>query len=179
MAGTTANNSWPYPESSDFVADGATAIENLADAIDADVGDVDDLPRGLLGFSTALSNYTATTSGGDITSVTFTVPAGRRIMLQGNVPAFNQASTTLTVTLVIADEAAATPPTTYYNRSLLVLSSGENIGTTVTAITDVFGAGTHTVYLIGFTNTGTAVADGNAGAFFRANTLAVYDVGAS
>lgn len=36
MAGTTPNNSWPYPESSDFVADGATAIENLADAIDAD-----------------------------------------------------------------------------------------------------------------------------------------------
>lgn len=32
--GTTANYSWPYPESSDFVADGATAIENLADAID-------------------------------------------------------------------------------------------------------------------------------------------------
>jgi hypothetical protein len=34
--GTTANNGWPYPESTDFVADGATAIENLADAIDAD-----------------------------------------------------------------------------------------------------------------------------------------------
>ncbi len=34
MAGTTSNFSWPYPESSDFVADGATAIENLADAID-------------------------------------------------------------------------------------------------------------------------------------------------
>lgn len=32
--GTTANFSWPYPESSDYVADGATAIENLADAID-------------------------------------------------------------------------------------------------------------------------------------------------
>lgn len=34
--GTTPNNGWPYPESTDFVADGATAIENLADAIDAD-----------------------------------------------------------------------------------------------------------------------------------------------
>lgn len=32
--GTTPNFSWPYPESSDYVADGATAIENLADAID-------------------------------------------------------------------------------------------------------------------------------------------------
>jgi len=36
--GTTPNRSWPYPESSDFVADGATAIENLADAIDDSVG---------------------------------------------------------------------------------------------------------------------------------------------
>lgn len=35
--GTTPNYSWPYPESSDFVADGATAIENLADAADATV----------------------------------------------------------------------------------------------------------------------------------------------
>lgn len=147
------------------------------DVLDAD--DINALPGGLLGFSTSVADSTATTSGVDITNVTFTVPAGRRIMLQGNVPAFNQASTTLTVSLVIADEAAATPPTTYYNRSLLVLSTGENIGTTVTAITDVFGAGTHTVYLNAFTNTGTAVADGNPGAFFRANTLAVYDVGES
>ena len=36
--GNTANRSWPYPESSDFVADGATAIENLADAIDGSIG---------------------------------------------------------------------------------------------------------------------------------------------
>lgn len=33
--GTTGNYLLPYPESSDYVADGATAIENLADAIDA------------------------------------------------------------------------------------------------------------------------------------------------
>lgn len=36
--GTTPNYSWPYPESSDYVADGATAIENLADAADASLG---------------------------------------------------------------------------------------------------------------------------------------------
>ena len=40
--GTTPNYSWPYPESSDYVADGATAIENLADAVDTTVGDIDD-----------------------------------------------------------------------------------------------------------------------------------------
>jgi hypothetical protein len=36
--GNTANNNWPYPESSDLVKDGATAIENLADAIDTTLG---------------------------------------------------------------------------------------------------------------------------------------------
>ena len=36
--GTTSNYSWPYPESSDYVADGATAIENLADSIDTTLG---------------------------------------------------------------------------------------------------------------------------------------------
>ena len=38
--GTTSNYSWPYPESSAYVADGATAIENLADAIDTTVSDL-------------------------------------------------------------------------------------------------------------------------------------------
>ena len=33
--GTTPNYALPYPESTDFVADGATAIENLADDIDS------------------------------------------------------------------------------------------------------------------------------------------------
>lgn len=36
--GSTSNYSWPYPESSDFVADGATAIEDLADAVDQTLG---------------------------------------------------------------------------------------------------------------------------------------------
>ena len=36
--GNTANNNWPYPESTDLVKDGATAIENLADAIDTTLG---------------------------------------------------------------------------------------------------------------------------------------------
>lgn len=46
--GTTSNYSWPYPESSDYVADGATAIENLADAIDTTVA----------GYFTNYTNFT-------------------------------------------------------------------------------------------------------------------------
>lgn len=36
--GTTSNMSIPYPESSDYVADGATAMENIAEQIDSKTG---------------------------------------------------------------------------------------------------------------------------------------------
>jgi hypothetical protein len=38
MPTTTPNNLWPVPTSTDYVKDGATAIESLGDAIDASVG---------------------------------------------------------------------------------------------------------------------------------------------
>jgi hypothetical protein len=36
--GTTTNNGWTYPESTDLVKDGATAIQTLADDIDTTLG---------------------------------------------------------------------------------------------------------------------------------------------
>lgn len=72
MAGTTANFSWPYPQSTDYVADGATAIENLADAIDTTV---EERARGIVGYAEAfgtpiLSNIIAVQ---DVPGLTFTV----------------------------------------------------------------------------------------------------------
>lgn len=68
--GTTPNFSWPYPESSDFVADGATAIENLADAIDTSLytfpGIVQILSDGV-GSSVGNSTATHAASGLSIT----------------------------------------------------------------------------------------------------------------
>jgi hypothetical protein len=46
MATTTPNNAWPVPTSTDYVKDGATAIETLGDAIDTSVG------QGLLAWQT-------------------------------------------------------------------------------------------------------------------------------
>lgn len=54
MATVTPNNNWPVPTSTDFVKDGATAIESLGDAIDASVG------TGLL----AWTSWAPTLSGG-------------------------------------------------------------------------------------------------------------------
>ena len=53
MATTTPNNGWAVPTSTDYVKDGATAIETLGDAIDTSVG------TGLL----AWTSYTPTLSG--------------------------------------------------------------------------------------------------------------------
>jgi hypothetical protein len=46
MAGTTTNNSWDYPTSTDLVTNGAFAIETLADEIDTSVG------KGLIAWQT-------------------------------------------------------------------------------------------------------------------------------
>jgi hypothetical protein len=53
MAGTTTNNGWDYPTSTDYVKDGATAIQTLADDIDTSVG------TGLLQWT----SYTPTLGG--------------------------------------------------------------------------------------------------------------------
>jgi hypothetical protein len=57
MATTTPNNGWSVPTSTDFVKDGAVAIETLGDAIDASVG------TGLKAWTT----YTPTFIGGSWT----------------------------------------------------------------------------------------------------------------
>ena len=62
MATTTPNYGWPVPTSTDFVKDGATAIEALGDAIDATV----------FGLDSGLALISATTIGTAVSSVTVT-----------------------------------------------------------------------------------------------------------
>ena len=54
MAGTTSNNSWPYPTSTDLVTNGASAIQSLATSIDTSTG------KGLIAWQA----WTPTVSGG-------------------------------------------------------------------------------------------------------------------
>lgn len=60
MSGTTTNNGWTYPTSTDYVKDGATAIQTLATGIDTSTG------TGLLAWTTYTP--TVTPGGGAITS---------------------------------------------------------------------------------------------------------------
>lgn len=79
--GTTANNSWPYPESSDYVADGATAIENLADAIDTGLGDVTKISKGRTGFVERTTTAAVSSTAGSILSTNIDVITGRNYMV--------------------------------------------------------------------------------------------------
>jgi hypothetical protein len=59
MATTTPLNGWPVPTSTDYVADGAVAIEALGDAIDTSIG------TGLLAWTTWTPVLQAGFSGGN------------------------------------------------------------------------------------------------------------------
>jgi len=52
MAGTTTNNGWAYPTSTDLVTNGATAIQSLADGIDTSTG------KGLIAWQSYTPTFT-------------------------------------------------------------------------------------------------------------------------
>jgi hypothetical protein len=69
--GNTANNNWPYPESTDLVKDGATAIENLADAIDTTLGVFVPSNPGLTLINTTSFTGVSSQSINDVFSATY------------------------------------------------------------------------------------------------------------
>jgi hypothetical protein len=69
--GNTANNNWPYPESTDLVKDGATAIENLADAIDTTLGVFTPSTPGLSLISTTSFSGVSSVSVNSVFSATY------------------------------------------------------------------------------------------------------------
>jgi hypothetical protein len=67
--GTTTNNGWTYPESTDLVKDGATAIQTLADDIDTTLGVYAD--PGLVLLNTTSFSAVASQSVNDVFSSTY------------------------------------------------------------------------------------------------------------
>jgi hypothetical protein len=67
--GTTTNNGWTYPESTDLVKDGATAIQTLADDIDTTLGVYAD--PGLVLLNTTSFSAVASQSVNDVFSATY------------------------------------------------------------------------------------------------------------
>ena len=82
MATTTPNFGWSVPTSTDYVKDGATAIETLGDSIDSTVNA---FSRGKV-LSVVNTNTTAITGGVELTICTgsATIVPGRRYTMYGN-----------------------------------------------------------------------------------------------
>jgi hypothetical protein len=78
MATVTPNNNWPVPTSTDYVADGAVAIEALGDAIDASVGD------GLLTWTAYTPSFTNLTLGASTLTFVY-AKLGKIVHVRGGI----------------------------------------------------------------------------------------------
>ena len=102
MAGTTTNFGFDYPTSTDYVKDGATAIQGLADDVDARFGDVTNYPNQIVnrvsGVSRPIPFATLVGSTGGVVgsaTVTFSV-ATRFTQAPVVIPVVSNANTTRT-----------------------------------------------------------------------------------
>ena len=82
MATTTPNFGWTVPTSTDYVKDGAVAIETLGDAIDARYGDITNFPSQLVNKVSGISrpipfSMQAGTATSTLTGVTVTFATSR------------------------------------------------------------------------------------------------------
>lgn len=93
MATTTPNYGWPVPTSTDFVKDGATAIEALGDAIDATVFGLPPAGKILQVVSTTKTDtFSASIASGaisgDVTGLTVAITptsTSNKVLLSGSV----------------------------------------------------------------------------------------------
>jgi hypothetical protein len=156
--GTTTNNSWPYPESSDYVADGATAIENLADAIDGGLGNVGLLSRGHIGSQTKSVSSVITTTPATMLSTTVDVVAGRDylVMYSGWTYA---TSTTMNVEFVLYVDGVS-----YQVMNVSINSTGDNGNLTMARVITAPSTGSVTFEVQAYTSTGTTYMRATSGA---------------
>jgi hypothetical protein len=122
MATVTPNNSWPVPTSTDYVKDGATAIEALGDAIDTSVGE------GLLAYQTWAPTLSGSWANGNGTWTARYAQLGKTVFVSGRfqIGSTTTKGTTLVVSLPVIAQAEAN----YLNASVRFDPTGLNsIGT--------------------------------------------------
>jgi hypothetical protein len=97
MAGTTTNNAWAYPTSTDYVKDGATAIQTLASAIDTSVG------TGLLAWQTWAPTFSGGWTNGNGTWTARYVQLGKTVHVAASftIGSTTSKGTTMTVSLPV------------------------------------------------------------------------------
>jgi hypothetical protein len=91
MATTTPNNGWSVPTSTDYVAQGAVAIETLGDAIDASVG------TGLLAWTAYTPSFVNFTLGNGTISFAYS-QLGKIVQVRGLITLGTTSSVTGSIT---------------------------------------------------------------------------------
>jgi hypothetical protein len=82
MATTTPNYGWPVPTSTDYVKDGATAIEALGDAVDATLGGFFNIKQIVQGSTqTAATSSTSTYADTGLTATITPTSASNKIIV--------------------------------------------------------------------------------------------------
>ena len=99
--------SWPTPDDTDPVGDGALDMRTLGDAIDTTVKA---LPRGKMALVIRNTNYAPTATISDFGSVTFTAVANRYYRYSCYLPG-SDSSAAILLTITLTDNAG----TTVYN----------------------------------------------------------------
>jgi len=132
MAGTTTNFGFDYPTSTDYVKDGATAIQTLADDVDARFGNVATYPNQIVNrvsgvsrpvpYAQAVGSAAPVFTASNSASITVTFPASRFTV------------STPIITLTNFSASGSLIASTY--RALSITSSSFTItGTATTAVT--------------------------------------------
>jgi hypothetical protein len=124
--GTTTNNGWTYPESTDLVKDGATAIQTLADDIDTTLGVYAASTSGLTLINTTTFSAVASQSINDVFSATY-----KNYLIQFNM----SGSTTNTDVAMRLRVSGADNSTSNYTRSAIFQSSATVTGQRLTGQT--------------------------------------------
>jgi hypothetical protein len=147
MATTTPLNGWPVPTSTDYVKDGATAIEALGDAIDTSVG------SGLLAWTSYTPTFNNFTLGNGTITYAKYAKLGKIVLLEVSV--------TLGSTSSVSGRIGV---------SLPVTASAGAAGNRVTGSVQLAaGAGTSSVG-------STAIANSTQIDFYAVNTAGTYAV---
>jgi hypothetical protein len=134
--GTTSKMGIPYPENTDFVADGATAMKNISDQVDLKSGLIKVIPTGATN-GTVASNGDVTI-GNAVTSVTVTGAFSATFTNYKIIVSGGAGSTTGDLTL----KMGATATGYYYNLIYMSYTSGtiNGIGSTTAVLWPFAGA---------------------------------------
>ena len=162
MAGTTTNNGWTYPTNTDYVKDGATAIQTLATGIDTSTG------KGLIAWQSYTPTFTNFTLGnGTITRAKY-CQIGKSVFLDILVTLGSTSTVTGRIGISLPVTASTSFTTTAAMAGLVAGASNSN-GVAVmstTTLVELYAQGAAGAYINNVNTSSTVPGTWAAASFF-------------